>query len=476
MSDQPQNGRPSFYKKRYLDRIDSFLHDLLNDLSKDDPAGLKRLLDFYSTKFQRWSPSNIVGIFLQKPKCERPVTVSEAKKLGHTVKPGVPRATILVPVFKPEDPEEVSQQRESADNRVDGETEPAATEAKQLIPPASDSIEPKLKLVGFRAVPCVVDLGKETQGPPILSSTNQSLNQDTDLLLEALRKFAAEINITVDDRLNRRVVRSGGTGAAAQLRDGSVHISTLGAMPPVRRFHSLVHELTHGMLHFQDENAEAPETKDAELQAAGVSYFVGKHFRLEENFEALYLKNWGVTGKDVLRNLAVIVKASREIVEGISRQLAPRQEEVLVEDRPIEQVLTPGGLDRLDDYEIDEVIEIVDDTEEHFSQVVYVYHAKDPQTAEGTEFDAENYTLVARCERSNLADAFGKTQNFEGRWAAGDNVDITVYGAKSQRSSSVGDVFLVEGEGYYKVNQDGWVKIEELNENDATRTETVARA
>ena len=77
------------------------------------------------------------------------------------------------------------------------------------------------------------------------------------------------------------------------------------------------------------------------------------------------------------------------------------------------------------------------------------------------EFNDQNYTLVARCERSNLADAFGKTQNIEGSWAAGGDVDITVYGQKRQRSSSVGDVFFVEGDGYYKVNWDGWSLIKD---------------
>jgi hypothetical protein len=48
-----------------------------------------------------------------------------------------------------------------------------------------------------------------------------------------------------------------------------------------------------------------------------------------------------------------------------------------------------------------------------------------------------------------LADAFGRTQNIEESWAAGP---------KRQRSSSVGDVFFVEDEGYYK---DRWVVVKE---------------
>ena len=240
-----------------------------------------------------------------------------------------------------------------------------------------------------------------------------------------------------------------------------MHISTMSALPPAKRFQSLVHELTHCMLHFANENEET-DRKAEELQAAGVSYFVGKHFGLEDDFSAVYLQNWGVTGDDVLKNLAIIVKAAREITEGVARHLGPKED--VVEALP--RKATPmADLDQLQDYEIDEVLEYVDDTAEHFSRVVYVYHAKDLGTADTADFNEGNYTLVARCEHSNLADAFGKTQNIEGSWAAGGDVNITVYGQKRQRSSSVGDVFLVEGEGYYKVNSDGWVLIQERNEN-----------
>jgi hypothetical protein len=460
MSEPAQsNGsrRPSFYKKRYLDKIDSFLDDLLNDLKKNDRAGLKRLLDFYSTKFQRWSPRNIVGIFIQKPRCERPVTVSEAKALGHTIKPGVPRAAILVPVFKPEDVEQKPQEQVATqgivDNRVDGQVanDPQSTSQTNNKP------EIKLKLIGFKVVPCVIDLGKETEGPPILVPNKPEEQNSAEALLEALGKFASEKNIVVDDHLDRAAVLAGATGISGKRRDGVVHISTMSALPPAKRFQTLVHELTHGMLHSTKENEER-ERKAEELQAAGVSYFVGKHFGLEDDFSPLYLQNWGVTGNDVLKNLAIIVKAAREITEGVARHLGPK--EAVIEALP--RKATPvAELDQIDEYEIEEVLDIIDDTAEHFSRVVYVYHANDMRTADTADFNEDNYTLVARCEHSNLADAFGKTQNIEGSWAAGSDVNITVYGQKRQRSSSVGDVFLVEGEGYYKVNADGWVLIKE---------------
>jgi hypothetical protein len=455
-----QPKRPSFYKKRYLDQIDSFLKDLLRDLQKDDPNGLKRLLDFYSTKFQRWSPSNIIGIFIQKPACERPVTVSEVKALGHTIKPGVPRATILVPVYKPEEELESNQgEVTKTDNRVDGEAEPR--EESHSRPQPEKETPTKLKLVGFKVVPCVVDLGKDTEGPPILSNHKAEQYQAAEPLIAALRAYAAERDVKVDDRLDPRGVTSGATGHAVENKDGSIHISTLSVQAAPRQFASLVHELTHGVLHFGSET-EKLDAKTKELQATSVSHFVGKHFGLAEKFSGLYLKNWGVTAKDLLKNLSVIVKTSREIVEGIGKHLEQKEQEV----ETTRKELPPGqapipNLDLEDEYEIQEVEEIVDDTAEHFSQVVYVYHAKDPKTSDIAEFNEENYTLVARCECSNLADAFGRTQNIEGNWAAGGDVDVTVYGPKRQRSSSVGDVFFVEDEGYFKANQDGWVLFRE---------------
>jgi hypothetical protein len=455
-----QPKRPSFYKKRYLDQIDSFLNDLLRDLQKDDPNGLKRLLDFYSTKFQRWSPSNIIGIFIQKPACERPVTVSEVKALGHTIKPGVPRATILVPVYKPEEEIESNQDEVTkTDNRVDGEAEPR--EESHSRPQPEKETPTKLKLVGFKVVPCVVDLGKDTEGPPILSNHKAEQYQAAEPLIAALRACAAERNVKVDDRLDPRGVTSGATGHAVENKDGSIHISTLSVQAAPRRFASLVHELTHGILHLGPET-EKLDAKTKELQATSVSYFVGKHFGLTEEFSGLYLKNWGVSAKDLLKNLSVIVKTSREIVEGIGKHLEQKEQEVATTRKELLPDQAPIlNLDLEDEYEIEEVEEIVDDTPEHFSQVVYVYHAKDPKMSDTAEFNEENYTLVARCESSNLADAFGRTQNIEGSWAAGGDVDVTVYGPKRQRSSSVGDVFFVEDEGYYKANQDGWVLFKE---------------
>ena len=168
-----------------------------------------------------------------------------------------------------------------------------------------------------------------------------------------------------------------------------------------------------------------------------------------------------MTAKDLLKNLSVIVKTSREIVEGIGNHLEQKEQEVETTRQDLPEQAPVPNLDLEDEYEIEEVEEIVDDTAEHFSQVVYVYHAKDSKTSDAAEFNEENYTLVARCESSNLADAFGRTQNIEGSWAAGGDVDVTVYGPKRQRSSSVGDVFFVEDEGYYKANQDGWVLFRE---------------
>ncbi len=128
--------------------------------------------------------------------------------------------------------------------------------------------------MGFKVVPCVVDLGKDTEGPPILSNHKAEQYQAAEPLIAALRAYAALRKITVDDRLNRIGVRAGATGHAVESKDGSIHISTLSGQTAARRFASLVHELTHGILHFGPE-AEKLDPKTEELQATSVSYFVG---------------------------------------------------------------------------------------------------------------------------------------------------------------------------------------------------------
>jgi hypothetical protein len=84
-------------KKQFFDPIDSYATELAEKITKGDSEGLKKLLDFFSSKCVRWSYLNLLGLMLQRPNIQRPVTIREARNLGHYKKKGVTAATILVP-------------------------------------------------------------------------------------------------------------------------------------------------------------------------------------------------------------------------------------------------------------------------------------------------------------------------------------------------------------------------------------------
>src|ERR1700758_3756354 len=84
-------------KKQFFDPIDSYATELAEKITKGDSEGLKKLLDFFSSKCVRWSYLNLLGLMLQRPNIQRPVTIREARNLGHYKKKDVTAATILVP-------------------------------------------------------------------------------------------------------------------------------------------------------------------------------------------------------------------------------------------------------------------------------------------------------------------------------------------------------------------------------------------
>jgi len=77
---------------------------------------------------------------------------------------------------------------------------------------------------------------------------------------------------------------------------------------------TLVHELAHELLHFPKEKLSE---KFREIQAEGVSYVVCKHFGLETK-SYMYLGLKKANSKEIMHNLEVIARTSREIIEKLA--------------------------------------------------------------------------------------------------------------------------------------------------------------
>jgi hypothetical protein len=58
---------------------------------------LHAFLSVFARIANRWSAPNAVAIYGQRPGIRNPVTIDQAKQLGHTIKPGTKAITILEP-------------------------------------------------------------------------------------------------------------------------------------------------------------------------------------------------------------------------------------------------------------------------------------------------------------------------------------------------------------------------------------------
>lgn len=95
-------------------------------------------------------------------------------------------------------------------------------------------------------------------------------------------------------------------------RGGKVFISKKD--PVNTQVNTLVHELAHEMLHFTKDK---PSEKFREIQAEGVAHVVCTHFGLKtKSFVYLGLKK--ASSEDIMHNLEVIAKTSKEIIEKVT--------------------------------------------------------------------------------------------------------------------------------------------------------------
>ena len=102
--DVSRHWSPREQKKEFFDRIEGYATELADKLTRGDPEDLKRLLEFFSSKCTRWSYLNLLGLMLQRPGIQRPVTIGEARNFGHYKRRDVTPATILVPHVVGDDP------------------------------------------------------------------------------------------------------------------------------------------------------------------------------------------------------------------------------------------------------------------------------------------------------------------------------------------------------------------------------------
>src|SRR6266446_3186853 len=76
------------------------LVDLVSERCREvsgSKESLRSFLSFFARIANRWSAPNALAIYGQRPDIQNPITIDQAKKLGHTIKPGTTAISILEP-------------------------------------------------------------------------------------------------------------------------------------------------------------------------------------------------------------------------------------------------------------------------------------------------------------------------------------------------------------------------------------------
>jgi len=252
-----------------------------------------RWLGFQSS-FYKYSWGNTMLIAMQCPDATHVASFSTWKKLGRTVKKGLPNGKYGYKGIRILAPNGYAKFTKEKENSETGETE------KQ-----------EFGFMRFKTVSCF-DISM-TEGEPVpVSPKVERLKGDDDGLLGSLVAFAeakgAKVTFTkLEGELNGR----------CWPKEKRIEINE--ALEPAQKAKTMAHEIGHMLMHHSIDR-EFISRDDKELEAESVAYVVCKHFGLETaSYSFGYLACW--KGQDASKGLresaGLIQKTAQEVIEGL---------------------------------------------------------------------------------------------------------------------------------------------------------------
>jgi hypothetical protein len=313
--------REDFNKKRMLaDKITSIINDLANAIEGASMSeAMKSFLNF-KKKFWKYSFSNSLLIWSQKPNATQVAGLSKWKELGIKVNfETATRIKIWRPLKAKKDDSEV---KPGEDTGLDDEI--AKNNITRFV----------IGIVYDISDTNAAELGKIPQIPQWHDPNTPS--ETADKLYNYLIEFCQDKGI--------KVTTDPATGKEQGWASGD-HINLTSTISGINRVSTLIHEIAHSLLHFKDSsvfygNDETLKLtkEEAELQAESVAYTVTNHYGLDTKHGAAYISLWKGNKEAVQKNLTLIHKVATFIIKGVDQIAEEKSKETPMNENQKEKI------------------------------------------------------------------------------------------------------------------------------------------
>lgn len=253
-------------------QLDGGLRLLLAELQQGQSDRLLQYLAF-TARFHRYSASNQMLIFMQRPEATFVAGYRRWQELGHQVRKGEQGIRIYAP------------------------------RSRQRINPETHEMEEQVRFV----MVAVFDASQlaDVQNRP-LPTFFTPLGDDQQELYARLHQVVTRDGFAVTEEPLGRAQGSSSGGRIA-IRAG---------LDSRNRVLTLLHEYTHELLHWNAPGRAQP-LPVKECHAEAVSYVVAHHFGIHNPFSADYLQHWGATSQELLAELDVVRCTAAYIIDQI---------------------------------------------------------------------------------------------------------------------------------------------------------------
>jgi hypothetical protein len=152
--------------------------------------------------------------------------------------------------------------------------------------------------VGWSVVPCVLDLGKDTEGPPIEMPGKKMDPEEGQQFLKAASNFAESKGAKVTTEAGGGGMGESGAVAVYRRRDGSteekIYLARWAGL--TEHCKTVLHEIAHFLAGHHRLNKSKPEIKKEQSKAhehiaEATAYVVGRQFGVPMEYSAAYSKN-----------------------------------------------------------------------------------------------------------------------------------------------------------------------------------------